>query len=160
MKKLLAIMLSLFVVSSMAFAKPTAQLDFATMNKANTQFLFQNGAKVATLGKAEMKETEGKWLPLAIFVARITYSGWKAYRAYRQTRSIYRGYKALSSGYRYAKPSRWEHLRLGRGGHSLRIRSHRGRIEFRGEIHPYKGFRYLPHFHARPGISRHRPWGR
>ena len=64
MKKLLAIMLSLFVVSSMVFAKPTAQLDFATMNKADTQFLFQDGAKVATLGKAEMKETEGEFWPI------------------------------------------------------------------------------------------------
>ncbi len=61
MRKLLVIMLSLFVVSSVAFAKPTAQLDFATINKADTQFLFQDGAKVATLDKAEMKETEGKW---------------------------------------------------------------------------------------------------
>ena len=61
MKKLLAVVLSLFVVSSMTFAKPIAKLDFATMSKADTQFLFKDGAKVATLDKAEMKKTNGKY---------------------------------------------------------------------------------------------------
>ena len=62
MKKFLAIILSLFVVSSMAFAKPTNQLDFATLSKADSQFLFQDSAKVVTLDKAEMKQTEGEWV--------------------------------------------------------------------------------------------------
>ncbi len=61
MKKLLAIMLSLFMISSMAFAKPANELDFATMNKADSQFLFQDDAKVVTLDKSEMKKTNGKY---------------------------------------------------------------------------------------------------
>ncbi len=40
MKKLLAMILSLFVVSSIAFAKSTEKLDFAMINKTDTQFLF------------------------------------------------------------------------------------------------------------------------
>ena len=32
------------------------------MSKADSQFLFQDGAKVATLDKAEMQKTEGKWV--------------------------------------------------------------------------------------------------
>ena len=61
MRKLLAVMLSLFMVSTLAFAKPTTQLEFATMSKADSQFLFKDGAKVVALDKTEMKSTEGKW---------------------------------------------------------------------------------------------------
>ena len=61
MKKLLAMVLSLFVVSSVAFAKPASEVDFATMNKADSQFLFQSDARVVTLDNAEMAETEGEW---------------------------------------------------------------------------------------------------
>jgi hypothetical protein len=61
MKKLLAMVLSLVVVSSVAFAKPTSEVDFATMNKADSQFLFQSDAKVVTLDNAEMKKTNGKY---------------------------------------------------------------------------------------------------
>ncbi len=99
MKKLLAIMLSLFVVSSMAFAKPTAQLDFATMNKADTQFLFQDGAKVATLDKAEMKETNGKhgWWG-AIAGAGIGLYGYLGYSISSHSFSISRLGGAMLSG--------------------------------------------------------------
>ncbi len=60
MKKLLAVFVSLFVVSSVAFAKPSVESDFATMSKADSQFLFQEGAKVASLDQAELKSTEGE----------------------------------------------------------------------------------------------------
>ena len=50
------------MVSSVAFAKPTETLDFATMSKTDSQFLFQDGAKVAVLDNTEMEETEGKWV--------------------------------------------------------------------------------------------------
>ena len=61
MRKLLAVVLSLFVVSTLAFAKPTTQLEFAIMSKADSQFLFKDGAKAVALDNVEMKSTEGKW---------------------------------------------------------------------------------------------------
>ncbi len=64
MKKLLAVFVSLFVVSSVAFAKPSVESDFATMSKADSQFIFQDGAKVATLDQAEMKKTDGEFWPI------------------------------------------------------------------------------------------------
>nr|VFK41575.1 MAG: hypothetical protein BECKTC1821E_GA0114239_101218 [Candidatus Kentron sp. TC] len=125
----------------------------------DVEALFEQGVdpmQLAMLSPEEMEATEGEWLPLAIFAARVAYSGWKAYRAYKQTKRVYRGYRALRSGYRYAKPKRWEHLRLKNGGHSLRIKSHRGRVEFRAENHPRPDGGSKIHFHARPGIGKHR----
>ncbi len=141
------------------------------LNQDDMAFAFGDSAvnsdwgEMAFLSDREMDETEGEWVPLAIFAARVGYSAWKGYRAYKQTRTIYRGYKAVRSGYRYAKPSRWKYRPLKHRGHSVKIKSHRGRDEFRAEIHPVKirdhrKTRKLPHFHARPGIGRHRPWER
>ena len=64
MRKLLAVMLSLFVVSTLAFAKPTTQLEFATLSKADSQFLFKDSAKAVALDNAEMKETKGEFWPI------------------------------------------------------------------------------------------------
>jgi len=75
MKRILSIVLGLFVVSSVAFAKPVADSEFITMSKADSQFLFQEGAKVTTLDKSEMKETEGEGIVGAWWGAAI-YTGW------------------------------------------------------------------------------------
>ncbi len=61
MKNILVVVLSLFVVSSVAFAKPSVELDMAAMSKADSQFLFQEGVKVVALGNDEMKSTEGEF---------------------------------------------------------------------------------------------------
>ena len=91
MKKLLAVFLSLFVVSSVAFAKPSVESDFATMSKADSQFLFQEGAKVASLDQAEMKKTEGEWVSFA--VGGLMGAGNYLYHTYykRDTRFSWRG---------------------------------------------------------------------
>ena len=76
MRKLLVVMLSLFMVSTLAFAKPTTQLEFATLSKADSQFLFKDSAKAVALDNAEMKETKGEW-------------GWLRY-GFRGLKTVYR----------------------------------------------------------------------
>ena len=61
MKKLMIMIVSLFVVSSIAFANPTNQID---MSKTDSQFLFNGNATTTTLNNSEMMTTEGKRIPI------------------------------------------------------------------------------------------------
>ena len=61
MKKILVVVVSLLAVSSVAFAKPSVESDIATISKADSQFLFQDGVKVVALGNDEMKSTQGEF---------------------------------------------------------------------------------------------------
>ena len=76
MKKIMLMIASIFMVSSVAFASPTQQMDFASMNKADSQFLFNGKANVITLNNVEMVKTEGEW-------------GWIR-SVYRGSRYVYR----------------------------------------------------------------------
>jgi len=77
MGKVSSIVLGLSIVSSTIFANPVNKLEFATMNKADSQFLFKDNANVVTLDKSEMKNTEGEgiwgaWAGAAIYLSWYT----------------------------------------------------------------------------------------
>jgi len=61
MKKLMFIIASLFFATSIVSANPSKQVDFNTMNKTDSQFLFDGATKAIALSGQEMLETEGEW---------------------------------------------------------------------------------------------------
>ncbi|MEA3315299.1 MAG: hypothetical protein U9Q30_05535, partial [Campylobacterota bacterium] len=61
MKKLMLIIASLFLATSVASASPSQQMDFTSMNKADSQFLFNGSTKAIALSSQEMEATEGEW---------------------------------------------------------------------------------------------------
>ena len=77
MKKLMLIVASLFLATSVASANQLQKMDLASMNKADSQFLFDGSTKVIALSSQEMKQTEGEWINFAI------YAGYRGYQAYR-----------------------------------------------------------------------------
>jgi hypothetical protein len=83
MKKLMLTIASLFLATSVASANPQ-KMDFTSMNKADSQFLFDGSTKAIALSSQEMKQTEGEWIHFAI------YAGHYGYRAYRSYGSVYR----------------------------------------------------------------------
>ena len=60
MKKLLLIIASLFLVSTMASAN-SIQNDFVNLNKSDSNFLFKADTKVISLNNMEMKNTKGQY---------------------------------------------------------------------------------------------------
>lgn len=79
MKKLMFIIASLFLATSIVNANPSQQMDFTSMSKADSQFLFDGATKAIALSGQEMKETEGEWFYGAVwfgFYAYNTYRGW------------------------------------------------------------------------------------
>ncbi len=162
MKKLLAIMLSLVMVSTLALAKPTTQLGFATMSKADSQFLFKDGAKAVALDKAEMKETEGKFWPIVAYGARIAYSAYRSYRAYKSYRRVRNAYRMGRSAWRAT--SRYEINKYKRiGGRGVTWYNRSRKRTFTIDSHKWTGQRSWYqrfHYHRRPGIKKHRPWQR
>jgi len=99
MKKLILIIASLFLATSIASASPSKQMDFASMNKADSQFLFDGSTNAIALSSQEMKQTEGEWIRIAIwagmhawnnrkYITRswrytVTYSGFGFYNNWR-----------------------------------------------------------------------------
>ena len=114
MRKLLAIMLSLVMVSALAFAKPATQLEFTTMNKADSQFLFKDGAKAFALDKAEMEKTKGEgwFLPL---VWRIGSYGFRL--AYHEAHHTFKFFGRS----RHLQLNMWKHGVKGSGRTIFRI---------------------------------------
>ena len=64
MKKLMFIIASLFLATSVASASPSQQMDFTSMNKADSQFLFDGSTKAIALSSLEMKQTDGEFWPI------------------------------------------------------------------------------------------------
>jgi len=64
MKKLMFIIASLFLATSIVSASPSKQMDFASINKTDSQFLFDDSTNAIALSSQEMKNTEGEWVPL------------------------------------------------------------------------------------------------
>lgn len=63
MLKIGRVVLSLFVVSSIALANPTKDMDSLNISKNDKEFLFgTNNANIVALNDVEMKDTEGKFL--------------------------------------------------------------------------------------------------
>jgi hypothetical protein len=83
MKKLILMIASLFLATSVASANPTAKMDMLSMSKADSSFLFNGKANVVALSGTEMKQTEGEWIHFAI---------WAGYRGYQ----LYRGWGRVS----------------------------------------------------------------
>jgi hypothetical protein len=83
MKKIIALFVSLFVVSSVAFAKPVESIGLSTMSKSDAQVLFTDGSNinVVALGSDEMKNTEGKGF-LGFLIGTDAYLGWATYDYY------------------------------------------------------------------------------
>jgi hypothetical protein len=61
MKKLMLMIASLFLATSVASANPTQKMDMLSMSKADSSFLFNGKANVVALSGTEMKQTEGEW---------------------------------------------------------------------------------------------------
>jgi len=59
MEKLMFIIASLFLATSIVSASPSKQMDFTSMNKANSQFLFDGSTNAIALSSQEMKQTDG-----------------------------------------------------------------------------------------------------
>lgn len=77
MGKVSSIVIGLSIFSSATFANPVNKIYFATINKADSQFLFKDNAKVIALDKSDMKNTEGEgiqgaWAGGAIYLAWYT----------------------------------------------------------------------------------------
>lgn len=64
MKKILLVIASLFLAINVASASPTSKVDFTTMSKVDSEFLFDGNTNVIALSSQEMKETEGEFVPL------------------------------------------------------------------------------------------------
>ena len=64
MEKLMFIIASLFLATSIVSASPSKQMDFASINKTDSQFLFDDSTNAIALSSQEMKNTEGEWVPL------------------------------------------------------------------------------------------------
>ncbi len=64
MKRSMLIVASLLFAASVANANPSPNMDFTTMNKADSQFLFEGSASAIALNEQELEETEGQWLPV------------------------------------------------------------------------------------------------
>jgi hypothetical protein len=86
MKKLILMIASLFLATSVASANPTAKMDMLNMNKADSSFLFNGKANVITLSGTEMKKTEGEWMSYY----RSSYISYRPYRYRSYYRSSYR----------------------------------------------------------------------
>ena len=66
MLKVSKIVLSLFVVSSIALANPTKDMNSLDISKNDKEFLFgTNNANIVALNDKEMKNTDGKWVGVA-----------------------------------------------------------------------------------------------
>ena len=62
MKKLVFAILVFFALSNFTFAK---DVNFATISKADTQFLFKDkSVKIVALNENELKDTKGAWWPI------------------------------------------------------------------------------------------------
>ena len=61
MKRLLLMVVALFVATNVAVANPTSKMDMLSMSKADSSFLFHGKANVIALNTIEMKQTEGEW---------------------------------------------------------------------------------------------------
>ncbi len=98
MKKTILVIVGLFLVTSVASANPTQTMNFSSMSKIDTQFLFDGSAKTIILTNQGMKQTEGEFWNIAFYVAIFTVQ-------YLNTLSYN---KQIYSGYPYAKPRmRW-----------------------------------------------------
>jgi hypothetical protein len=71
MKKLVLMIVSLFLATSIASANPTAKMDMLSMSKADSSFLFNGKASVIALSGTEMKQTEGELAPIVPIILRI-----------------------------------------------------------------------------------------
>jgi hypothetical protein len=71
MKKLILMIVNLFLATSIASANPTTKMDMLSMNKADSSFLFNGKANVIALSGTEMKQTEGEgfWVGMGSSVA-------------------------------------------------------------------------------------------
>lgn len=79
MLKVSKVVLSLFVVSSIALANPSKDMNSLDISKNDKEFLFgTNNANIVALNDVEMKDTDGKWLPaifaLSAFLGRYQYA--------------------------------------------------------------------------------------
>ncbi|MCT7609528.1 hypothetical protein N5U14_01550 [Aliarcobacter butzleri] len=75
MKKIFLIMVSLFTFISVANASSISKIDFESMNKIDRQFLFDGEVNVVALNSDEMKDTEGKFVPLIWLMYSYPYYG-------------------------------------------------------------------------------------
>lgn len=86
MKRLMLIVASLFLAANVASATPSNQMDFTSMNKADSQFLFDGSANAIALSGQEMKQTEGEWINIAIWAG---YRGYQTYRSWGRVSRIW-----------------------------------------------------------------------
>ena len=103
-------MLGIMFAASAAFASPTSNVDFATMNKADVEVLFGNGsANVVALSKNEMKTTEGEFFAPVIwaltfgwasttYLNTLSYTGW-TYSSWPNQKQTYHNYGSESLNY-------------------------------------------------------------
>jgi len=98
MKKLMLMIASLFLATSVASANPTSKMDFVSMNKADSQFLFNGSAKAITLSSQEMKQTEGEFWPIfwGLVYYTVTYANAPSYND-----GIYSGYPNARGRWRW-----------------------------------------------------------
>ena len=99
MKKIMLIISSLLLLSSVANADISQNISLETMNKADSQFLFDGSTNTIALSSQEMKQTEGEFWPIfwGITYFTVTYANTPSYGG--QT----------YSGYPYAR-GRWKFL--------------------------------------------------
>ena len=152
MKRLMFIVASLFLVTSIASASPSQQMDFTSMNKAESQFLFDGSTKAIVLSNQEMKDTEGEWLPLLFMAIRFTPH---VYRYSRAAIGPLRSWVRFGRSYSKSGGYKTTSIRWGSNNYhrqsigSSRLKSYNSRLHNSSISSKYWRTRDTGHFHFR-----------